>query len=126
MQYHGIKYPFTVNSTEGFFVDLNKGPKDKIASEILHVLLTTRGTRIRMPEFGTSLIDFIFSQSDELSWELVENEAKTAVKTYVPNANLTDISVFKDTENDNAIYLNLKYKVRYSNNDTEYRMVVKL
>jgi alpha-N-acetylglucosamine transferase len=79
-----------------------------------------------MPEFGTSLIDFIFSQSDELSWELVENEAKTAVKTYVPNANLTDISVFKDTENDNAIYLNLKYKVRYSNNDTEYRMVVKL
>ena len=125
-QYHGIKYPFTLNGTEGFFVDLNKTPKDKIASEILHVLLTSKGTRIRMPEFGTNLIDYIFNQNDEMTWELVENEAKRAVSSFVPNTYLNSVEVYHDKNNDNAIYLDIRYDVSYSNSKSEYRMVVKL
>ena len=47
-QYYGIKYPFTANNLDGFFLDLNEEPVDKVASEILHVILTPKRSRIIM------------------------------------------------------------------------------
>ena len=59
-QYYGIKFPFTSNNLDGFFLDMNERVEDKIASEILHVILTPKRSRIRKPDFGTDLAKFIF------------------------------------------------------------------
>lgn len=125
-QYYGIKFPFTENGNDGFFVDLNKKPEDKVASEILHVILTTKGTRIRKPEFGTRLVDFIFGQNDELTWSAIENEVKMSVQKYVSNTVLNQISIFRDENDDNSIYLDLRYSVTYGSTVENNRMVVKL
>lgn len=125
-QYYGIKFPFTANNLDGFFLDLNEEIKDKVASEILHVILTPKRTRIRMPEFGTNLAKFIFEPSDDITWDNVMTEATEAISTYVPNAALNDMRVIYDEKNPQDIYLDLKYTVTRGNIKENNRLVVKI
>lgn len=118
-QYYGIKFPFTANNNEGFFIDLNKTLKNKVESQIAHVILTSKGSRIRMPEFGTRLIEYVFNQNDNITWDGVREEISEAVSKYVKNASINDIEILSD--NDKTIVLNIKYRVEkgnmYQNNE---------
>ena len=124
-QYYGIKYPFTDNNVNGHFIDLNRTIEDKAASEILHVILTRKGTRIRKPNFGTDLTKFIFEPSDELTWSNVENEVKNAVSTYVPGVKINSIQVVQ-TEEDHEVYVDIDYTVMKGATPENNRLVAKI
>lgn len=125
-QYYGIKFPFTANNLDGFFLDLNEKMEDKIASEILHTILTPKRSRIRKPEFGTDLAKFIFEPNDKLTWDGVRDEAMNAVSTYVANTNLDSIEVVTPDEEPGSIYLDMRYTVKKGLKEENNRMVVKL
>lgn len=125
-QFYGIKFPFTANNTLGFCIDLNNDIKDKIASQIVHTILTPKRTRLRMPEFGTDLAKFIFEPNDEMTWESVKSEITTAVSNYVPNTKLTNIEIVTPEEEDNSLYLDLTYSVEKNGIIENNRMGVKL
>lgn len=125
-QYYGIKYPFTVNNEDGLFVDLNENIQDKVGSEIAHVLLTPKKSRIMMPDFGTDLLHFIFNENNERNWEDVEDEIKDAVSKYVPNASIDSIGAVRDENDDNAVYIDVKYSVKRGLSSENNRMVIKL
>lgn len=125
-QYYGIKYPFTANNLDGFFLDLNEEVRDKVASEILHVILTPKRSRIRQPEFGTNLIRYIFEPNDTLSWDSVKLEASEAVLKYVANVRLNDIDIINDDAHPNDVYLDMHYTVVKGNKEENNRLVVKL
>ena len=110
----------------GFFLDLNLDLKSKVESEIAHVILTPKGSRLRRPEFGTGLARYIFDQNDNITWEDVRKEAIEAVRKYVKNTELEDIEVLQDENNDNAIYLDLHYKVKKGMTEENNRTVIKL
>lgn len=124
-QYYGIKYPFTDNNVNGHFIDLNRTIEDKAASEILHVILTRKGTMIRKPNFGTDLTKFIFEPSDELTWSNVENEVKNAVSTYVPGVKINSIQVVQ-TEEDHEVYVDIDYTVMKGATPENNRLVAKI
>ena len=125
-QYYGIKFPFTSDNLNGFFLDLNLDLKDKVESEIAHVILTPKGSRLRKPEFGTNLARYIFEPNDEVSWEDVRNEAINAVEKYVKDVELEEIEVVQDEENDNAMYIDLHYMVKKGMKEEHNRTVIKL
>lgn len=125
-QYYGIKFPFTANNEMEFFIDLNTTLKDKVASEIAHVLLTPKRSRIRKPDFGTDLIKYIFEPNDELTWEGVEKEAKESISKYVSNTELTKIDIIRSEKDPNAIYLDLRYSVKKGKKVENNRTVIKL
>jgi len=125
-QYYGIKFPFTANNLDGFFLDLNEEIKDKVASEILHVILTPKRSRIRQPEFGTNLIKYIFEPNDDITWDSVKSEASEAVLKYVANVRLDDMNVITGDENPANVYLDMIYTVIKGNTEENNRMVVKL
>ena len=122
-QYYDIKFPFTCNNLEGFFIDLNKTVVDKKESEILHVLLTPKKTRIRKPDFGTDLIKFIFEPSDDLSWSEVETEILSNVNKYVSGVNVQHVEV-RDIEHE--LYVSIAYQISTGNKTENKEMVVKL
>lgn len=124
-QYFNIKYPFTHNNEDGFFIDLNRDLNDKVGSEIAHVILTPKRTRIRMPDFGTDLIKYIFNPNDTLSWGEVEEEIKTNVSKYVNNVSINKVNVVK-SDNDNAVYVDISYDVLKGSVKDNNRMVIKL
>ena len=126
-QYYGIKYPFTINNINGFFVDLNNRTEDKIASEIVHTILTPKGTRIRMPEFGTDLVKYLFEPSEEFTWENIKSEIMESISRFVPNTTLNDIEISTiDDGGGEAIYIDLRYSVIDSIGETNNRLVIKL
>jgi phage baseplate assembly protein W len=125
-QYYGIKFPLTSNNTDGFFLDLNEKIEDKIASEILHVILTPKRSRIRKPEFGTDLAKYIFEPNDEMTWENVKGEVIDSVSKYVANTTLTDIEVVTPDEEPDSIYLDMRYTVKKGNKEENNRLAVKL
>lgn len=129
-QFYGIKLPFRIDNNDNFFLNLNETMEDKVASEIVHVILTTKRTRIRMPEFGTRLIEYIFEPKDSLTWESIKSEIREAVGTYVPNAALDDIAIVsyddRENEEENGLYLDIRYSVYKGESANSYRMGVKL
>lgn len=119
-KYYNIKFPFTNNNNDGSFIDLNNTLDDEVLSNMLHVILTPKNTRIRMPDFGTDLIKFIFEMNDQSSWVSIKNEIYDTVQKYVPNVTINDIAVLMNNEetlDDNKILLKIDYTVKtlYSN-----------
>lgn len=125
-QYYGIKFPFTVSNNEGLFLDLNNDLHEKAASEIAHVLLTPKKTRIRMPNFGTDLINFIFSNNDNLNWGEIEEEIKEQVSKFVSNVKINKINVYRDENNDNKVYVDVNFGVINGRIIENNRMVLKI
>lgn len=126
-QYFDIKFPFTSNNVEGFFIDLNETIGDKVLSEILHVILTQKGTRLRLPDFGTDLIRYIFEMNDEKEWPRVKGEIQECVSKYVPRAIVNEVRVLKDEEgDDHTILLDLDYSVKAGLTEENNRVVLKL
>ena len=123
-KYYNIKFPFTANNLDGFFIDLNETLEDKKASEILHVLLTPKRSRLRKPNFGTDLIKYVFEQNDEMSWDSVREEIINSVNDYVYGVNLTSIEILQNE--DDAIFIDLKYTVSKGESSDNKELIVKL
>ena len=125
-KHYGIKFPFTIRNNDNVFLDLNNNLHEKVASEIAHVILTPKKTRLRMPDFGTDLIRYIFSPSDDLSWGDIESEIRGAVNKYVPEGVLEKVEVFQSEDDDNTILLSVNFGVKKGNTIENNRMVIKL
>lgn len=114
-KYYNIKFPFTNNNNDGTFIDLNNTLDDEVLSNMLHVILTPKKTRIRMPDFGTDLVKYIFEMNDQNSWSLIKSEILDSVQKYVPNVSINDIAVLMNSEEipeDNKILLKIDYTVK--------------
>ena len=114
-QLFGIKYPFTHDDYQNFFVDANTTEKDKVRSQIMHVIFTPKGQRIRNPEFGTDLIKYIFNPNDGESWDGVKNEIVSSVQRYVPGVTLNDVRVVQSEDERAEIFVRMDYTVREGN-----------
>lgn len=125
-QYYGIKYPFTINNDSGLFIDLNETKDDDILSQILHVIMTRKNTRIKMPDFGTDLIKYIFELNDESTWSNIKSEIIESVSKYVPGVILKDIRVLRDDSEDSKILVDIEYNVKRGVSEESNRVVVKL
>jgi len=125
-QHFGLKYPFQQNDYQNFFVDVNMTEKDKVRSQILHVIATPKGQRIMNPEFGTDLIRYIFEPSDSESWEGVKNEIMTSVHRYVPNVTLDNIEVVQSEDERGEIYVRVDYSLKVGNLVTKDSFITQL
>ena len=89
---YGIDFPFR-DSLEGKFLKLTSNPEREIRADLIHLLLTKKGSRYFLPDFGTRLYQFIFDQNDNVTFGLIESEIRESVKKYIPNLELTSINV---------------------------------
>lgn len=125
-QKYGIKYPFTNDNDDGTYVDLNKTFSEGIQSQVLHVIFTPKGQRLRDPDFGTDLIKYIFNPSDSLTFGNIKNEISTQISKYVPSVEFRDISVYNDENNENGIVVIIEYGVKKGNKTEVTKVAVKL
>jgi phage baseplate assembly protein W len=89
---YGIEYPF-MDSERGDYLRLTKTPEKEIRSNLIHLLLTRKGTRYFMPDFGTRLYEYIFNQNDVVTYNLIEEEIREGVKKYIPNLEINKITI---------------------------------
>ena len=125
-QYFGIKYPFKSEGFQNFYIDANSSIKEKVRSQLMHIVFTPKGQRIRNPEFGTDLVKHIFEPSDQTTWEAVKNEVTESVKRWASNININNIQIVKNEENESEIYVRLDYSVSEGNKVTNDSVVVQV
>lgn len=126
MQFYGITYPFTADNAENYFVDLNYNKSDKVKSELMHIIFTPKGQKLRDPEFGTDLIKYIFEPNDEISWNEVQNEVSESVSKYIKGIKISNISVLKNSEEMSEIFVRVDYSVSDGINIINDSLITKL
>lgn len=126
IQKYGIKYPFTTDNDDGTYIDLNKTYGEGIQSQVLHVIFTPKGQKLRDPDFGTDLVKYIFSQSDSSTFGSIKGEISTQIAKYVPEVEFRDISIYNSEGDDNGIVVMVEYGVKQGNKTEVTKVAVKL
>lgn len=119
-QKYGIKFPFTCESTYNSLVDLNTTESRSVESQIMHLLFTPVGQRIRKPLFGTKLIQYLFSPNDTQNWNDILYEIKESVSRNIPNCSINNLTVEPDEMN--GVRVKISYNVNENGNTTTYNL----
>ena len=125
-QFFGVKFPFLADNKRHFYVAANETVADKVKSQLMHIVFTPKGQRIRNPEFGTDLIKFIFDQNDDLTWEAVKTEVSESLTRWSNNLSLRDIKVVKSEDDDSQVFVRVDYSVTEGNKVTNDSIVVEI
>jgi phage baseplate assembly protein W len=89
---YGIDFPFR-ESTTGDYLKLTTSPEKEVRANLIHLILTKKGSRYYLPEFGTRIYEYIFDQNDIVTFNLIEEEIREGCKTYLPNLDINSIKV---------------------------------
>lgn len=93
---YGLTFPF-VDSFDGKYLDLTDYTAEEIRSNLIHLLLTRKGSRYFLPDFGTRLLEYIFEPLDGPTFQSIESEIRDSVTKYMPQLQLTSIDITAPT-----------------------------
>lgn len=125
-QFYGIKYPFNEESDRKTFFDLNETEEDGVRSMLLHIILTPKGQKLRNPEFGTNLINYIFEPNDEKTLESIKNEIVQQVTVLLPEVKFNDLKIITDENDAENIFIEVDYTIKKNGIITNNKTIVKL
>ncbi len=89
---YGLNFPFD-DSVQGDYLQLTETAAAQIRSDLLYLILTRRGSRYYLPDFGTRLYEFIFEPYDGLTQNSIEADIRDSVGKYMPNLIVNKISI---------------------------------
>jgi phage baseplate assembly protein W len=89
---YGINFPFR-DSSRGDYLQLTQFEAQEIKADLIHLLLTRKGSRYFLPTFGTRLYEFVFEPFDGLTFDAIESDIRDAVGTFMPNLLLNNITI---------------------------------
>ena len=104
---YGITFPFR-DSFVGRYLDTSDTIEEEIRNNLVHLLLTRKGSRYYLPDFGTRLYEYIFEPLDGPTFSDIESEIRDSVEKYIPGIQITNISI-KDAsegEEDKGTFIN--------------------
>jgi phage baseplate assembly protein W len=104
---YGLTFPFR-ESFDGKYLDLSDYNEQEIRSNLIHLLLSRKGTRYYLPDFGTRLYEYLFEPLDGPTFSEIEAEIRESAGVYLPGITITNISITaaSDGEEDKGSYIN--------------------
>ena len=109
IRYINIDFPFK-DSEKGFYFKLNNTDKEAFKADLMHLLLTNKGERLYMPDFGSDLRKFILQPNDNITHNEIKDNLNETIKRYIPNL-VVDSIEFKNNDIEELIIVVLKYTV---------------
>ena len=125
-QKYGIKYPFTNDNLDNTYMDVNKTYSEGIKSQVIHVIFTPKGTKLRDPNFGTNLVDYIFGPKDETQFSLIREDITSQIGKYVPAVRFKDINIYTDETEENGIIVSISYSVKMGDKMEDTTVAIKI
>jgi len=110
LQTINIDFPFK-NSVNGDFVKLNDNDNEAIKADLMHLILTNKGERLYLPDFGTNLRKYIFEPNDSLTFGDIKGEINESVKKYLPKLKIKTITVEESNESEYTSIVRIDYIV---------------
>ena len=108
----GISFPMRVDQSGA--LALTGGGAD-IDGSLRMVLTTAPGERLMRPQFGCRIWDLLFEPINANTIGLMAESVKDAVSQWEPRIDLEDVQIEPDPRDHSRVMINLKYKVRATN-----------
>lgn len=89
---YGLNFPFR-DSIRGDYLQLTELQSQEIKADLIHLLLTRKGSRYYLPTFGTRLYEFIFEPFDGLTFNAIESDIRDAIENFMPNLLVNQITI---------------------------------
>jgi phage baseplate assembly protein W len=99
---YGIDFPFR-ESVTGDYMKMTTTPEREVRANLIHLILTKKGSRFFLPDFGTRIYEYIFDQSDMITFNLIEEEIREGCRKYLPNLDINSIKVISAEEETNTM-----------------------
>jgi hypothetical protein len=104
----GVSLPFDKPFTSTYTT------KDQIKSNLLNLLLTTKGERIINPFFGTNLRNFLFEGINSFNIDNLRLDLINSINIFIPEITVIDINISPDADS-NLMELSVNYLLNISN-----------
>jgi phage baseplate assembly protein W len=88
--------------------------KDQIKSNLINLLLTTRGEIIMNPLFGTGLRNFLFEGITESNIENLKQDLNNSIEIFIPEITVLSLDIIPNSDF-NTISLYVNYVLKISN-----------
>jgi Phage baseplate assembly protein W len=89
---YGIDFPFA-DSPKGDYLLMTETPEKEIRANLIHLLLTRKGSRYYLPDFGTRLYEYLFEPLDGPSFDNIRSEIRESVEKFIPNLRIDNITI---------------------------------
>lgn len=125
--YINISFPLSDDTEKNFLFKRTKTTMDAIKSNLMLLIMTPKGSRYFMRDYGTNVIKYIFEPNDEITQTDVIDEIKNSVRKYMPKITINNV-VFPDTienKENNRLELNIYFTYNddyYS--ETDYLTII--
>lgn len=103
MATYGIDFPFR-DSSVGNYLKMTGTPEREVRADLIHLLLTRKGSRYYLPDFGTRLYEYIFDQNDIVTFNHIEEEIREGVRKYIPNLDINSINIMSGEDDPDEIH----------------------
>lgn len=87
-----IEFPFQ-DDNKGKFLAMNDVSERAIKSDLVHLLLTNKGERLYLPDFGANLRQFLFEPNGPDVQGKIKEEIQTSISKYIPNLLVDEIKL---------------------------------
>ena len=105
----GVSLPF--NGPAAF--NSTYSTKEQIKSNLINLLLTSKGERVYNPEFGAGIKDVLFEGIVEDTLAIIRNIINSSVSIFIPEVTIINIGILK-SEDTNTITIKLDYTINIS------------
>ena len=104
---YGVDFPFR-DSLMGDYVRMTRTQDEEVRANLIHLLLTKKGTRYFLPDFGTRLYEYLFEPLDGPTFSDLESEIRDSVSEFIPGITITNITITpaSEGEEDKGYYIN--------------------
>jgi phage baseplate assembly protein W len=106
----GVSLPFNAS---GVF-NSTYTTKDQIKSNLINLLLTSKGERVMNPNFGCDLKKFLFEGITDNNVDTLRNDILSSISLYIPEITITNITLSPNIDN-NLVGLTIDYRLNISN-----------
>lgn len=107
---YSVALPFVYNKEDGPYA-LNKNMLDVVKQNLKTLVLTDRGERIMLPDFGVGLKKFLFENFSQTTEMQIKSEVSSQVRKYMPFVSIESINVLEDTTNLNNLIVQINFSV---------------
>lgn len=88
--FRGISYPFRKGAQE---FPVSASDDELIKQSILQILFTNQGDRIMRPDFGSSVLQYVFDPNEAALGDLLWQAIQAALSRWEPRIELLDVRV---------------------------------
>ena len=107
---YSVALPFNYSKEDGPYA-LNKTMLDVVKQNLKTLILTDKGERVMLPEFGAGLRRYLFENSNQTTKYEIQSQIVLQVKRYMPFINIESVDVFEDPNNLNKLVVQIKFLV---------------